>query len=73
MWFMLRLRNNKEFPNLKFNGYSNLKIFFILAFTSFLLGWIILIYKSHHIDLWQNIMKKLNQNMLKRYRPFNFI
>ena len=42
MWFMVRIRNNKELLNLKVYGYSNIKIFFILAFTSFFLGWIIL-------------------------------
>ena len=35
MWFMVRIRNNKELLNLKVYGYSNIKIFFILAFTSF--------------------------------------
>ena len=43
MWFMLSIRNNKDLLTLKIFGYSNLRIFFILAFTSFLLGWLILI------------------------------
>ena len=42
MWFMLGIRNNRDLLTLKVFGYSNLKIFFILAFTSFVLGWIIL-------------------------------
>jgi lipopolysaccharide export system permease protein len=42
MWFMLKLRNSSELSSLKIYGYSNLKIFFILAFTSFILGWLIL-------------------------------
>ena len=42
MWFMIKLRNNKDLLTLKIFGYSNVKIFFILAFTSFALGWIIL-------------------------------
>ena len=42
IWFMVKIRNNKELLILKVYGYSNLKIFFILAFASFLLGWIIL-------------------------------
>ncbi len=42
IWFMVKIRNNKELLTLKVYGYSNLKIFFILAFASFLLGWIIL-------------------------------
>lgn len=42
MWFLLNLRNNKDLLTLKVFGYSNLKIFFILALFSFILGWIIL-------------------------------
>ena len=42
MWFMIRIRNNKDLLTIKVFGYSNLQIFFILAFTSFFLGWIIL-------------------------------
>lgn len=42
MWFMARIRNNKDLLTLKIFGYSNFKIFFILAFTSFMLGWLIL-------------------------------
>tara|TARA_B100001057_G_scaffold495549_2_gene594829 strand:+ start:1011 stop:2099 length:1089 start_codon:yes stop_codon:yes gene_type:complete len=43
LWFMLKIRNNKDLLTLKIFGYSNLKIFFILALTSFLIGWIVLI------------------------------
>jgi lipopolysaccharide export system permease protein len=42
MWFMIKIRNNKDILTLKVFGYSNLKIFFIVAFTSFILGWLIL-------------------------------
>ena len=42
MWFIIKIRNNKDLLSMKVFGYSNLKIFIILAFTSFLLGWIIL-------------------------------
>ena len=42
MWFMTNIRNNKDLLTLKIYGFSNLKIFLILAFTSFVLGWIIL-------------------------------
>ena len=38
MWFMLRIRNNKDLLTLKVYGYSNIKIFFILALTSFFLA-----------------------------------
>lgn len=40
--FMLKIRNNKDLLTLKVFGFSNIKIFLILAFTSFLIGWIIL-------------------------------
>lgn len=43
LWFLLKIRNNKELLLLKIFGYSNLKIFFILATTSFFLGWFILV------------------------------
>jgi len=42
MWFLLNLRNNRDLLTLKIYGYSNFKIFLILAFSSFLFGWIIL-------------------------------
>ena len=44
IWFMVRIRNNKELLTLKVYGYSNIKIFFILDFILFLLGWIILFF-----------------------------
>ena len=44
MWFMLKIRNNKDLLTLKVFGCSNLKIFSILALTAFLLGWIILFF-----------------------------
>ncbi len=43
MLYMIKIRNNKDFLILKVNGFSSIKIFFIFATTSFLLGWIILI------------------------------
>ena len=44
MWFMMKIRNNKDLLTLKIFGYSNLKIFFILAFLSFILGCLILVF-----------------------------
>lgn len=44
MKFIMDIRYNKDLLNLKAFGYSNLKIFLILAFTSFLIGWIILFF-----------------------------
>ena len=43
MIYLIRIRNNKDFLILKINGFSSLKIFLILAFTSFILGWIVLL------------------------------
>ena len=40
---MMKIRNNRDLLTLKIFGYSNIKIFFILATTSFILGWFILI------------------------------
>ena len=42
MVFMIRFRNSKDLLTLKIYGFSNIKIFFILAFTSFVFGWLIL-------------------------------
>ena len=44
IWFMVKIRNNKELLTLKIYGYSNIKIFLILAFAAFLFGWIILFF-----------------------------
>ena len=44
MWFMLKIRNNKDLLTLKIFGFSNIKILSILALTSFLLGWFILFF-----------------------------
>ena len=41
-----KIRNNKDLLTLKVYGYSNIKIFLILALTSFVLGWLILIVAS---------------------------
>ena len=44
--FLMDIRNNKDLLSIKIFGFSNLKIFFILAFTSFILGWAILVFVS---------------------------
>ena len=43
MVYALKIRNNRDLLTLKVFGYSNLKIFLILASASFLLGWLVLI------------------------------
>ena len=42
IWFLLNLRNSTDLLTMKVFGYSNFKIFFILGFISFLIGWIVL-------------------------------
>ncbi len=42
MWFLLNLRNSTDLLTMKVFGYSNFRIFFILALISFTFGWIIL-------------------------------
>ncbi len=42
LWFLLNLRNSKDMLSLKVFGYSNFKIFFILAVASFMFGWLVL-------------------------------
>ena len=43
MWFMISIKINKDLLTLKIFGYSNIKIFFILAICAFLLGWLVLL------------------------------
>ena len=43
MWFLLNIRNNKDLLTLKVFGYSNFKIFFIIAISAFILGWLFLL------------------------------
>ena len=44
--FITQIRNNKNLLTLKILGYSNFRIFFIFAITSFLLGWLILFFMN---------------------------
>ena len=43
LWFMLSIKHNKDLLSIKIFGYSNIKIFFILAISAFLIGWAVLI------------------------------
>ena len=42
LWFVLNIKNNKDLLTIKVFGYSNIKIFFILAICAFTIGWIVL-------------------------------
>ena len=57
MWFMVKIRNNKDLLTLKVFGFSNLKIFFILACSSFIVGLLILIF----------IVSPVTSSMVKYY------
>ena len=56
LWFMLEIKNNKDLLTIKVFGYSNIKIFFILAICAFLIGWIILF-----------LVNPITSNMAKYY------
>lgn len=42
LWFMLNIKHNKDLLTIKIFGFSNLKIFFIISFCAFLIGWAVL-------------------------------
>ncbi len=56
MLYMIKIRNNKDLLTLKINGFSSIKIFFIFAFTSFFLGWLVLM-----------LINPITSSMLKFY------
>ncbi|MDC1092675.1 LptF/LptG family permease [Pelagibacteraceae bacterium] len=62
MWFLVKIRNNKDLLTLKVYSYSNLKIFFILAFTSFILGWIILFFFNPITSLMAKYYEQTKSN-----------
>jgi lipopolysaccharide export system permease protein len=59
---MLRIRNNKDLLMLKVFGFSNIKIFLILGFTSFILGWIILFAINPITSLMSKYYEKTKSN-----------
>ena len=60
MWFMMKIRNNRDLLTLKVFGFQILK-FFLLAITSFVLGCLILLFTILLLHQYPNFMKKLNQ------------
>ena len=65
MLFMINLRNSKDLLTLKIFGYSNIKIFFILAFLSFILGWIILFAVNPITSAMSTFYEKTKSNYSK--------
>ena len=70
MWFLLDLRNSRDLLTLKVYGYSNFKIFFILAFSSFIFGWIILFALN---PITSSMMKIYEQNKAKYARDIDHL
>ena len=70
MWFLFNLRNSSDLLTLKVYGYSNFKIFFILAFSSFVFGWIILFAFN---PITSSMMKIYEQNKAKYARDIDHL
>ena len=62
MWFMMRIRNNRDLLTLKIFGFSNLKIFFILAMTSFLIGCLVLLFVNPITSSMSRFYEKTKSN-----------
>ncbi len=62
MWYMVKVRNNKDLLTLKVYSFSNIRIFFILAFTSFILGWVILFFFNPITSLLAKYYEKTKSN-----------
>ena len=65
MWFMLRIRNNKNLLTLKIFGFSNFKIFLILAIAAFITGWIVLFIASPISSSMSKYYEKTKSNYSK--------
>ena len=63
--FIVDIRNNKDLLTLKILGYSNLRIFFIFALTSFLLGWMILFFMNPITSIMTKYYEKTKGNYSK--------
>jgi len=65
MWFMVKIRNNRDLITLKVFGFSNFKIFFILASTSFILGLFVLIFVNPITSSMSKYYEKTKSNYSK--------
>ena len=66
MWFMVRIRNNKNLLTLKIFGFSNFKIFLILAIAAFIVGWIVLFIASPISSSMSKYYRKTKSNYSKK-------
>ena len=62
MIFIAQIRNNRDLLTLKVYGYSNIKIFFILALTSFILGWLTLMVANPITSSMVKYYEKIKSN-----------
>ena len=62
MWFMMKIRNNRDLLTLKVFGFSNLKIFLVLAITSFVLGCFILLFINPITSSMSKFYEKTKSN-----------
>jgi len=62
MWFMMKIRNNRDLLTLKVFGFSNLRIFLTLASTSFLLGCLILLFVNPITSSMSRFYEKTKSN-----------
>ncbi len=65
MWFMMKIRNSRDLLTLKVFGFSNLKIFLILATTSFILGCLILLFVNPITSSMSKFYEKTKSNYSK--------
>ena len=62
MWFMMKIRNSRDLLTLKVFGFSNLKIFLVLALTSFFLGCLILLFVNPITSSMSKFYEKTKSN-----------
>ncbi len=62
MWFMMKIRNSRDLLTLKIFGFSNLKIFLVLALTSFFLGCLILLFVNPITSSMSKFYEKTKSN-----------
>ena len=65
MKFIIDIRNNKDLLTIKVFGFSNFKIFLILAFTSFIFGWLILFFFNPITSVMSKYYEKTKANYSK--------
>ena len=60
--FILDIRNNRDLISMKVFGFSNFKIFVILAATSFLIGWFVLFFINPVTSVMSKYYEKTKSN-----------